>query len=115
MAWGLIEGSGGVAAEDLVDAFEHHYGQPREQVESALTPFLEEVEAEGLVVRSDGVEASGATVRVAANGTDPSFEPPVVEKFTDMQDLVLLDPVHEVQEMGWPLARPDETAAGAGQ
>jgi len=26
----------------------------------------------------------------------------VVEKYTDMQDLVLLDPVHEVDERGWP-------------
>ena len=32
------------------------------------------------------------------------YVPPVLEKFTDMQDLILLDPVHEVSERGWPHA-----------
>lgn len=33
------------------------------------------------------------------------WEPLVVETFTDMQDLILLDPVHEVEPgQGWPTA-----------
>jgi hypothetical protein len=27
---------------------------------------------------------------------------PVLNKYTDMQDLLLLDPIHEVDERGWP-------------
>jgi hypothetical protein len=35
-----------------------------------------------------------------------AFEPPLLEKFDDLQDLILLDPVHEVlEEEGWPHAR----------
>ena len=31
------------------------------------------------------------------------FSPPVLEKYTDMQDLLLIDPIHEVNdEHGWP-------------
>jgi Coenzyme PQQ synthesis protein D (PqqD) len=30
------------------------------------------------------------------------FTQPLLEKYTDMQDLLLLDPIHEVDEMGWP-------------
>ena len=30
------------------------------------------------------------------------FEFPIIEKFTDMQELLLLDPIHEVDEKGWP-------------
>jgi hypothetical protein len=26
----------------------------------------------------------------------------MLQKFTDMQDLLLLDPIHEVDESGWP-------------
>jgi hypothetical protein len=33
------------------------------------------------------------------------FDEPVLEKFEDMQDLILLDPVFEVDEAGWPSAR----------
>ena len=40
------------------------------------------------------------------------FAAPVLEKHTDMQDLILLDPVHEVGAEGWPHpAPPDEATA----
>lgn len=32
---------------------------------------------------------------------------PHIEKFTDMQALLLLDPIHQVDESGWPATRPD--------
>jgi hypothetical protein len=33
-----------------------------------------------------------------------AYAPPRLDVFTDMQDLLLLDPIHEVDEGGWPLA-----------
>ncbi len=30
------------------------------------------------------------------------FEKPVLHRYTDMQELLLLDPIHEVDERGWP-------------
>jgi len=30
------------------------------------------------------------------------FEPPQLEKYTDMQDFLLVDPIHETDETGWP-------------
>jgi hypothetical protein len=41
-----------------------------------------------------------------------SFEAPIFEKFTDMNDLLLLDPVHDVDEKGWPHINPDEQTNG---
>jgi hypothetical protein len=35
------------------------------------------------------------------------WTPPSISTYTDMQDLFLLDPVHEVDEAGWP-SRPAE-------
>lgn len=40
---------------------------------------------------------------------DP-FEAPVLERFADLQELLVLDPVHDVTEEGWPHARPDLAA-----
>ena len=34
----------------------------------------------------------------------PVWSPPALQKYTDMQDLLLLDPIHEVDEKGWPHA-----------
>ena len=31
------------------------------------------------------------------------FTTPTLEIFSDMQDILLLDPVHDVDERGWPI------------
>ncbi len=53
-------------------------------------------------------------VRPAQSGADsPARAPatalgsrPQMTKYTDMQDLFMLDPVHDVDESGWPSTRP---------
>ncbi len=37
-------------------------------------------------------------------GDRPAFEAPVLESYSDMQDLLLLDPIHDVDDAGWPVA-----------
>ncbi|MFC1463694.1 MAG: PqqD family protein [Candidatus Brachytrichaceae bacterium NZ_4S206] len=45
---------------------------------------------------------------------DPAgFAPPILEAYTDMQDLMLLDPIHEVGEDGWPKRAAVPSSAGA--
>lgn len=34
------------------------------------------------------------------------FESPTLQKYSDMQDLLLLDPIHETDETGWPMLKP---------
>ena len=49
---------------------------------------------------------------VQTNPANPSttnqkeYEPPVIECYPDMQELLLLDPIHEVDETGWPRSIP---------
>ena len=35
-----------------------------------------------------------------------AFTPPKLERYTDMQEIILLDPVHKVDSQGWPRAAP---------
>ena len=64
---------------------------------AACDAFVLEMLSEGLLIEGE-----------AAAGTSPStafptqFSAPVVEKFTDMQELLVLDPIHEVDATGWP-------------
>jgi hypothetical protein len=38
----------------------------------------------------------------------------LVERFTDMQDLLLLDPIHDTSDMGWPQrASPTRDTSGS--
>lgn len=48
-------------------------------------------------------------------GRDLPYETPVIEAFTDMADVILLDPVHDVDaEAGWPHQTAATEATGGG-
>ena len=67
-----------------------------EDARPAVEKFLDQLADEGLLVH--GRHAASITPAPLP----ATFGPPVFEKFTDMQDLLLLDPIHEVDEIGWP-------------
>ena len=57
-----------------------------------------------LVARSengDGEPAASAPVEATERAP---FVTPRLERYTDMQDIILLDPVHKVDSQGWPHA-----------
>jgi Coenzyme PQQ synthesis protein D (PqqD) len=108
--WGFVQRSPGIGTRELADALAHRYATNGADVESAVMRFMEDLLAEGLVRTSTRrTETTGADVAGMGSNGGPAaaFAPPVLERFTDMQDLVLLDPVHQVGESGWPHARPD--------
>ena len=66
---------------------------------AAIAAFAGELLGEGLLRhRTREPEQDGAVGAIT--------EAPVLEKYTDMQELLLLDPIHDVEEAGWPKARP---------
>ncbi len=73
-------------------------------IEDGLRAFWGELSAEGLIVESDTVTPAPPHLDLSA--TKAPFVVPHLESFTDMKDLLFLDPIHEVDEKtGWP-ARP---------
>lgn len=67
---------------------------------SALDEFIRQMEAEALIIPSVAEAPSQPPCAIPAGKT--AFSAPLLEKYTDMQDLLLLDPIHEVNEKGWP-------------
>jgi len=63
---------------------------------AAISLFLDELVSEGLVIDA-AASKQARSVELPA-----SFLTPRLEKFTDLQDLLLLDPIHEVGVAGWP-------------
>jgi hypothetical protein len=106
--WNAVER--GAAPDEIVDALAARYEGSREEMAESCRRLLAELEAEGLVAPTDS-GGNGAATPVpsseAASAERAPFKPPAVEKYTDMQDLILLDPVHEVDERGWPHAEAD--------
>lgn len=68
--------------------------------------FAANAEAQGLMRRASGAPAPSGEPQIAAAlaaGVAPQL---VLEVFDDMKSLILLDPVHEVDDTrGWPRAR----------
>jgi hypothetical protein len=75
-------------------------GAPAAEVAAAVTAeFLATLQA------ADLIHPGGAESGLAAPFTVPvptHYQVPLVETYTDMQALLLLDPVHEVDAAGWP-------------
>lgn len=98
--WDALERSATV--DEVVSGLEARYDAPREQIEQAVRELVAELEREDLIVpAADTGDARPAASAEPSRG-GAAFAQPRLEKHTDMQDLILLDPVHEVGQAGWP-------------
>lgn len=105
--WSAIERSAdeGQILEELLS----RYDASPVEVESAAKALLAELQSESLVIQT----ANGSSYVPQADATAEQRMPfvlPKLEKHTDMQDIILLDPVHEVDDRGWPNASDAGTA-----
>ncbi len=70
-----------------------------QHVATEIERFLGELQAEGLIVPTQDNLRS-----IAQPDSTPSghFVSPSLQKYSDMQELLLVDPIHEVETTGWP-------------
>ena len=109
--WSFIER--GATVGDIVEMVEHRYEGVRADIEHAVNGLIAELQGEGLIVPdklngsegSGGVDIKAVTEQVNGKGV---FKVPILNKYTDMQDLLLLDPIHEVDDSGWPTPKSSE-------
>jgi hypothetical protein len=88
----------GEIVERLVAAYE---GSPTEIADSVVA-LVTEFEGEGLVVPVQSSDAGAQPAEGGRRAPRRRFERPVLERFNDMQELLLLDPIHEVELVGSP-------------
>lgn len=97
---------------EVVGAVERRYTGSREQIEGAVDEFLAQLQREDLITSVPAEEKLATGGECGGNrGEDAgrsAFVPPVLTKYTDMEYLLLLDPIHEVDESGWPHATSPE-------
>ena len=95
--------SGPATASGLASALLPAGSPNHDALEATLSLFLKELAGEELVVLSD----EPAATPVAAGVPLPDgFEPPALRKYTDLEALLLLDPIHDVDGSGWPSTPP---------
>jgi hypothetical protein len=98
----------GAAAVEIVAELVARFDADRAQVERDVDALVEELVDEGLIVAQDGADTGASSPNGVLGRPEASGLPyvvPVLNKHSDMQELLLLDPVHEVDDTGWPSRR----------
>jgi len=94
---GLI---GGAPLTAIAASFEGEAGA----IDAEVRELVADLEQEQLVVPAEAGTAPGAV----EDGPKLPFEPAKLQRYSDMEELLLLDPIHEVDQQGWP--HPDPAA-----
>ncbi len=101
----------GAAADDMVNAVTATWNETT--VAADVRALLEHMLEHKLVVPThDAVSTTAvpALERALKTMAQQLYVVPVIDVFTDMEDLLLLDPIHDVGEAGWPMpVAPDAT------
>lgn len=92
----------GAPVPHVVESLGRHFGSTAE-LEQDVAAFFAELQTEQLIVPADiPADEPAISAALAAAGLPAKYAKPELSKYTDMQQLLLLDPIHEVDETGWP-------------
>lgn len=90
--------------DHIAELFVQRYAATPEQAKTAIGSFIRDLLAEDLI-RELSDKHQPALLSLAEIGSVDSrrvFISPTLNVYSDMQDLLLLDPIHDVDEVGWP-------------
>lgn len=108
--WGLI--SRGATLGETIEGVSSLYSGRGEVIEDGVSRLVAELKQEELIEPCAPGECElhvgpDRQLENPSDGDKPEFEAPALFKYNDMQDLLLLDPIHEVDESGWPSTKTD--------
>ena len=85
------------------------YNAESAKIENDLKNFMANLKAEGLVLQQPHNENASLEDNPSADESGKrDYFPPKLDIFTDMQDFLLVDPIHEVDEQGLPKYTPQK-------
>jgi Coenzyme PQQ synthesis protein D (PqqD) len=100
--WALV--SAGVGVDAAIDALSNRFTGNAEAIDAETRAFVEKLIAAELLI-SD--VTAGNEMPQASLGVEKSpWAAPKLREYTDMQDLIALDPIHDVGDRGWPNTPP---------
>jgi hypothetical protein len=101
----------GQSIGEIIQTISGQYAGDIQEIEKNVYNLIGQLLGEGLIVPGNATRPKMAKAASSNNMQASSkqnqkqpFEGVILHKFVDMQDLLLLDPVHEVDDSGWPHA-----------
>src|SRR4029077_6845299 len=106
--WAWLEQ--GLSRSQILDCLASRYATAPAALAASLDAFLAELVAQDLVGEVAGEPAKSVLPEPAPINCDARpFAAPVLNVYSDMKDLLLLDPIHDVDNIGWPTPKPEGT------
>ena len=91
--------SAGHTVPAIISQLATHHHLSESQIGPAVQQFIAKLAEEKLLASSSGEVRQASPVKLS----DEAYSPPKFDKFDDMADQLLLDPIHEIGEAGWPV------------
>jgi hypothetical protein len=124
-AWTLV--AAGASTDEIVAILDGRYDTSADTLRADVVAFLAELTEQGIATDStepaesaepalpaesaESAESAAPTpgdaVALVADGGTRRYTPPSLNRYDDLADLLLLDPIHEVDDAGWPIARTE--------
>jgi hypothetical protein len=103
VCWSIWAAGGTVSA--AVEATVAGFNVVRDTAQRDVEDFVVELVRVGLVAPIDRPPAPAELPNAATDARE--YKPPAIERFDDLEELLVLDPIHEVEEAGWPATPAD--------
>lgn len=94
-------------AEIIAEIASHYPAEALETITRDVAYTIDSFEKEGLILPDDTSTASQGEASSAPVWPE-AYQMPEITKYVDMQNILLLDPIHEIDtQSGWPHQEPD--------
>ena len=111
VAWDFIIGKGDLVF--LVKKISEIFEEKEEKIVTVIKDFIGQLLEEDLLISDNDKQLEihsdqNEELTEKLKSIMSVFEAPVLNKYSDMQDILLLDPIHDTDEKGWPSGKQDE-------
>jgi hypothetical protein len=98
----------GATVAEIIQFLLPLYPSEQSQLEQAIQEFVAELRQDELILPLDSSAMPKALNSLELNTTalpKPQFQFPTLYKYTEMENLILMDPIRTYDETGWPSRR----------
>jgi len=111
--WGWLQS--GWTVSEIVSVIQDRYDCSGADPETAVRALIGTLIADELVVsRPDPGDLPEIERGAEGSAEKRLFRAPSLQRFEDMRGFLLVDPIHEVDDAGWPHIKPGESTASRG-
>jgi hypothetical protein len=98
----MLAGATGATAEEMATELSKKYEVAFDVLSADLDAYLEELLERSILAKVQGRLDVLPVPSLHYEGPQRAYKRPAIESYGDLQDLILLDPIHDVGERGWP-------------